>query len=123
MKDQEVAVSSTEQDLTGATVPGTDWERVQASPEFAQLRRRLRNFVFPVSGLFLVWYLLYVLLADYAHGFMSTKVAGNITVGLIFGLLQFVSTFAITGLYVRYANKHLDPAADKLRAEIEGVAK
>ena len=116
-------MSSTEQDLTGATVPGTDWERVQASPEFAQLRRRLRNFVFPVSGLFLVWYLLYVFLADYAHGFMSTKVVGNITVGLIFGLLQFVSTFVITGLYVRYANKHLDPVADKLREEIEGVAK
>jgi len=85
-----------------------------------ELRRRLRSFVFPMAGLFLVWYLLYVLLADYAHDFMATKVVGNINVGLIFGLLQFVSTFAITTLYVRHANKNLDPAAEKIRNELEG---
>ena len=83
------------------------------------LRHRLRKFVFPMSGLFLGWYLLYVLLADYAHGFMATKVFGNINVGLIFGLLQFVSTFVITTLYVRHANRNLDPLAEKLRDEIE----
>lgn len=97
-----------------------DWAKVQASPEFADLRRRLRRFVFPMAGLFLVWYLVYVLLADYAHGFMATKVVGNINVALILGLLQFVSTFAITMLYVRYANRKLDPQAAKIRAEIEG---
>ncbi|MEC3980394.1 DUF485 domain-containing protein [Amycolatopsis sp. H20-H5] len=113
-------MSSTEQDPVGGTGTETDWERVQASPEFVQLRHRLRTFVFPVSALFLLWYLLYVLLADYAHGFMSTKLFGNITVGLVFGLLQFVSTFVITGLYVRYANRKLDPVADKIRAEVEG---
>ncbi|MCE7010725.1 DUF485 domain-containing protein [Kibdelosporangium philippinense] len=97
-----------------------DWEQVQASPEFADLRRRLRRFVFPMTALFLVWYLAYVLLADYAHGFMSTKVFGNVNVALILGLLQFVSTFAITMLYVRYANKKLDPQAEKIRKDIEG---
>ena len=49
-------------------------------------------------------------------------VAGNITVGLIFGLLQFVSTFVITTIYVRYANRHLDPAAASLRERIEADA-
>jgi uncharacterized membrane protein (DUF485 family) len=54
---------------------------------------------------------------------MATKVVGNINVGLIFGLLQFVSTFVITTLYVRHANKNLDPLAEKLRGEIEGDGK
>jgi uncharacterized membrane protein (DUF485 family) len=116
-------VSSTEQGLSEDPAPDEDWERIQSSPEFIQLRRRLRNFVFPVSVLFLVWYLLYVLLADYAHPFMSTKMFGNITVGLVFGLLQFVSTFVITGLYVRYANRKLDPVAEQIRAEAEGMKK
>ena len=97
-----------------------NWVDVQNSPDFRELRRRLRSFVFPMAGLFLAWYLLYVLLADYAHGFMSTKVLGNINVGLILGLLQFVSTFVITTLYVRHANKNLDPMAEKLRNELEG---
>ena len=63
----------------------TDYERVQRSPEFQALRRRFRAFVFPMTGLFLAWYLLYVLLAAYAPDFMGIRVAGNITVGLLFG--------------------------------------
>ena len=51
---------------------------------------------------------------------MSAKICGNITVGLIFGLLQFVSTFAITIWYVRYADRRLDPLAEQLRDELEG---
>ncbi len=96
-----------------------DWEAVQAEPDFQELRRRLRSFVFPVTGLFLAWYVLYVLLATYAAGFMATPVFGNINIGLIFGLLQFVSTFAITAWYVRFADKRYDPLAAKVRAGIE----
>ena len=100
-----------------------DWETISASPEFQRLRKRLRGFVFPMAGVFLAWYLLYVLLASYAPGFMSIKLLGNINVGLVFGLLQFVSTFLITFLYVRFADRRLDPLAAQLRGEIEGSAK
>ena len=96
-----------------------DWAAIQASPEFQHLRHRLRRFVFPVAALFLVWYLLFVLLATYASGFMSIKLFGNINVGLVFGLLQFVSTFLITFLYVRFADRKLDPLAAQLRDDIE----
>ncbi|MFC6088311.1 DUF485 domain-containing protein [Saccharothrix lopnurensis] len=113
-------MGTSEQHNPADTRGAHNWVEVQDSPDFRQLRKRLRNFVFPMAGLFLAWYLLYVLLADYAHGFMSTKVLGNINVGLILGLLQFVSTFAITTLYVRHANKNLDPTAEKIREELEG---
>jgi uncharacterized membrane protein (DUF485 family) len=106
---------------TGERSTETVYQQVQASPEFADLRSRLRRFIFPMSALFLAWYLLYVVLASYASGFMAIKVFGNINVGLIIGLLQFVSTFAITTVYVRYANKHIDPAAEMLRERIEGA--
>ena len=113
-------MGTTEEPAAAPTPAATDWSEVQASPDFAELRRRLRGFVFPMAGVFLAWYLLYVLLADYAHGFMSTKVAGNITVALLFGLGQFVSTFAITMIYVRWADRRIDPDAEKLRHQIEG---
>src|SRR5262245_59797406 len=99
----------------------TTYRDVQLSPDFSELRRRFRNFVFPMTALFLVWYFVYVLLAAYAHDFMSHKVGGNITVALLFGLGQFVSTFAITMIYVRWADKRLDPDAEKLRHQIEGA--
>ena len=106
---------STADDTTPA-----DWEGVQDSPEFGRLRHAVRGFVFPMTVAFLVWYFVYVLLADYAHDFMSTKVVGNINWGLILGVLQFVSTFLIATWYSRYANRRMDPLADDLRAHIEG---
>ena len=98
---------------------GSTYEEVQQSAEFAELRRRFRRFVFPMTALFLAWYFLYVLMAAYATEFMSTKVFGNINVGLIFGLLQFVSTFAITMIYARWADREFDPTAERLREHIE----
>ena len=97
-----------------------DFKEVQSTEQFQELRKRHRSFVFPLSIAFLLWYFAYVLLADYAVGFMSIKVWGNINVGLILGLLQFVSTFAITGWYVSYSNRKLDPIAAEIRQEIEG---
>jgi len=97
-----------------------DFEQVQSTERFQELRKRHRSFVFPMAVAFLLWYFAYVLLADYAVGFMSTKVWGNINVGLILGLLQFVTTFAITGWYVSYSNRRLDPIAAEIRNEIEG---
>ncbi|MFD6179421.1 MULTISPECIES: DUF485 domain-containing protein [unclassified Isoptericola] len=106
---------------TAEPPPGeTEYQRVQRSDEFQGLRRAFRNFVFPMTALFLVWYFVYVLLANYAHDFMSIRLSGsNITVGLLFGLGQFVSTFVITMLYARWANKKFDARADALRREIE----
>ena len=90
---------------------------MQASPEFQELRHRLRSFVFPMAGFFLVWYVVYVLLSTYAVDFMSTKVWGNINVGLLLGLGQFITTFAITGIYVRRANGEFDELSEKIKRE------
>ena len=46
----------------------------------------------------------------------------EINVGLLLGLAQFVTTFAITMGYVRFANRRLDPPAAALRAELESRA-
>jgi uncharacterized membrane protein (DUF485 family) len=84
------------------------------------LRKALRGFVFPMTAAFFLWYALYVILSAYARGFMNLKIVGHINVALVFGLLQFVSTFLIAWLYARHADRKLDPVADRLRAEVEG---
>jgi uncharacterized membrane protein (DUF485 family) len=76
-----------------------------------------------MTAAFLAWYLLYVVLSGWARGFMNTKLFGNINVALVFGLLQFVSTFLIAWAYARHADRKLDPLARKLRDEAEGGAK
>ncbi len=94
---------------------------MQNSPEFDQLRSKFRKFVFPLTALFLAWYFLYVLLSVFAKDFMGTRVAGNITWGLILGLLQFVSTFAITMIYARWADRVFDPEAEALARKMGGT--
>lgn len=98
---------------------GTVYEQVQVSPEFRAFRTRLRRYVFPMTVIFLAWYLAFVGLASYAPEFMSIRVSGMITVGLLIGLGQFVSTFLITTLYVRFAERELDGPAAELRARVE----
>jgi uncharacterized membrane protein (DUF485 family) len=100
------------------------YERVHASAEFQDLRKRYRGFAIPATIAFMVWYLLFVFMSNWATGFMSIQLFGNINVALVFGLLQFVSTFTIAWLYSRHANKRLDPLATKLKREYdEGVHK
>jgi uncharacterized membrane protein (DUF485 family) len=109
--------------VSTAQEEGTVFERTQESPDFQELRRRFRSFAFPMTAAFLAWYLLYVVLSGWARGFMGTKVLGHINVALVFGLLQFVSTFLIAWLYSRRATSKLDALADKIRAEVEGETK
>ncbi len=95
----------------------------QSSPQFVELRGRYRGFAFPMTVAFLVWYFAFVLAAVFAPDFMAQPVVGNVNVGLVFGLLQFVSTGLITWLYVRHANGRLDPLAEEIRIDLEGAAR
>lgn len=100
----------------------TVYERIHASAEFQDLRKRYLGFAIPATVAFMVWYLLFVIMSNWATGFMSTEVFGNVNVALVFGLLQFLSTFGIAFFYARHANKALDPIAGRLKREYdEGV--
>jgi uncharacterized membrane protein (DUF485 family) len=96
-----------------------EYRAAQQSPEFIELKRRFRRFAFPMTVAFLAWYLAYVLLSTYAPDFMAQEVFGNVSVGILLGLAQFVSTFAITHLYVSHANRRTDPIADEMRERLE----
>jgi len=92
----------------------SEYELIADTAEFSELRRRYRDFVFPATVAFLVWYLLYVVMSMWASDFMGTKVVGNINVALVFGLLQFATTFLLAWLYSRHSTRELDPLAREL---------
>ena len=94
-----------------------EYREAHASPEFQELKRRFRAFAFPMTVAFLSWYLLYVILSSWATDFMSTQLWGHINVALVFGLLQFVTTFGLAWMYARFSAAKLDPLARQLEAE------
>lgn len=95
------------------------YDELHASEDFVELRRRYLRFVIPATVAFLSWYLLYVVMSNWATGFMSREVVGNINVALVFGLLQFVTTFLIAFVYSRFAAARLDPIAGRLQRQYE----
>ncbi len=118
------------EDTTQSTAPPPEWKAhgtsghaiyddLAASDDFRELRKRYRAFAIPWTLAFLAWYLLYVLMSNYATGFMDTKLVGNINVALVFGLLQFASTFGIAFIYSRHAARRFDPLADRLKARYD----
>ena len=104
----------------GPPPPVTDEELAEMydDPRFIELKRRLFRFIVPATIGFLAWYLLYVILSGYARDFMGTVLFANINVALVFGLLQFVSTFGIAWAYSRYTARQFDPKAEELQDEL-----
>jgi uncharacterized membrane protein (DUF485 family) len=99
-----------------------EFTEVQQSAEFGELRRSHRSFAFPLTIAFIAWYLLYVLLSNYAGDFMGTKLFGNINIAFVLGVAQFVTTFLIAWWYSRHAAAKLDPKAEAIKARMEGGA-
>ena len=95
------------------------YTRMAGEEGFLELKRRYQRFAFPATIAFMVWYITYVICNNWARGFMDTQVVGNINIAVVFGLLQFASTFAIAFFYARHAGKALDPLAEKLRLDFE----
>nr|WP_323377842.1 DUF485 domain-containing protein [Streptomyces smaragdinus] len=98
------------------------YREVQRSPEFARLRHAQRSFAFPLTLAFTGWYLLYVLLSNYAGGLMARELTGHVNVAFALGLAQFLTTFLIAWWYARYAAARLDPRAEEIRGRMEGGA-
>ena len=116
---ERTATTATTASHTHADPHDPLYRELAASDDFQELRRRYRAFVFPWTIAFLVWYLAFVALSNWAPDFMGTEVFGNVNVGLVMGLLQFVSTFGIAYLYSKHAARQFDPLADAVNREFE----
>jgi uncharacterized membrane protein (DUF485 family) len=118
-----VATDAPPPSKTGTPLPSTqEFVEMQESAEFGELRRSHRSFAFPLTVGFILWYLLYVLLSNYAGDFMGHKLFGNVNVALVLGLAQFLTTFLIAWWYSRHAATQLDPKADAIKSRMEGGA-
>lgn len=96
-----------------------EFREMQQSPEFRDLKSAFRSFTFPMSVAFFIWYILYVLMATYMPDFMGKPVVGSVNMGIFLGFAQFLTTFLITWIYIRYANKNIEPRAAAIRAAME----
>ena len=53
------------------------YNAIAQESDFVELRRRYLSFILPATIVFMAWYLLYVICANWARDFMDTKVVGS----------------------------------------------
>ncbi len=99
---------------------GPDFRSIARSAEFLELRGTLRRFTFPMTLVFVVWYVGYVVLAAYFPDLMGIRLFGAVNIGLALGIGQFISTLVITALYLRFAAKEIDPRVAELYRNATG---
>ncbi len=94
-----------------------DWRAVEAQPEFRELQARRRRFVVPATIFFLSWYVLFVILAGYAEGFMGGEfLIDGLTVGYMLALTQFLMVWGLGWAYLRYSDRVLEPLRERVLA-------
>jgi uncharacterized membrane protein (DUF485 family) len=103
---------------------GTDWLAIERSQEFKQLVKTRRRILTPLTIVFLVVSMSYLLLAAFAPGVMSWQPIDGLPFAWIAALTQVLTTWAITWSYLRQADRTLQPlerrAAQVASREVEG---
>ncbi|MER5892520.1 DUF485 domain-containing protein [Streptomyces sp. NPDC001876] len=81
--------------------------------------RRLRRVAtFTALGYFVI----FLFLSGYAPSLMTSHITGDLTTGLVLGLLQLPVALAAIALYERSARNHVDPLAAAIRERAEQAA-
>jgi uncharacterized membrane protein (DUF485 family) len=84
-----------------------------------RLKGRFGRLTVVIGATFLGWYLLYAVASAFAGHLMSRRLVGNVNVALVFGILQFASTFVLAWRHARYSREVLDPLAEQVVADAE----
>jgi uncharacterized membrane protein (DUF485 family) len=98
----------------GSELPQYDWEALEHTPEFQELIRKKKVFVFPATIFFLSYYMAFILLAGYAKSFMASSVYEGLTVGYVLALSQFVMVLVLGLLYMRFSDREYDPLRQRV---------
>ena len=88
------------------------------SRDFRQLVvRRWRVSVVLTITLFIVYYG-FILLVATQRELLATRVGATTTLGIVLGAAVIVLAWALTAVYVLWANRHYDPEVQRLRERL-----
>ena len=93
-------------------------ERVRAHPAYRRLIRRRRRLAWTLTAIMCVAYFGYVLLIAFDKALLARPIGGGaMTLGIPIGFGLILLGIALTGLYVRIANRDHDALLAEIVAE------
>lgn len=84
-----------------------------------ELHVRRWKVALALTGAVAAIYFGFILLIAYRKDVMATLVARGLSVGILLGALVIVASWALTWIYVRWANTHVDRRVGEIRGEAE----
>lgn len=91
-------------------------DQIRQMPEYHALTQARKKILIPLSILVLLAYFGFVIAIGYFPASLGVSLTGGTTsLGVFLGLALIFLCFAITGIYVRYANKVLEPLIKQIQ--------
>lgn len=91
---------------------------IAADPRYQRLVRERSRFAWRLTGVMLVVFFGYILLIAFDKALLARPVFGGTTsLGIPLGLGVILAGVALTGVYVRRANREFDPQVRAILAE------
>jgi uncharacterized membrane protein (DUF485 family) len=85
-------------------------EQIRQLPEYAELTRARKKIVWPLSIAVIVAYFALILAIAFSPASLGTPIGNGVTsIGVALGLGIIVYCMVITGIYVTYANRVIEP--------------
>ena len=102
--------TSTTLNLTKQGNPMNQTEKIRQMPEYIALTRARKKIVWPLSIATIVAYFALVLTIAFAPQVLGRPIGGGVTsIGIVLGLGIIFLCLVITGIYVAYANRIIEP--------------
>ncbi len=83
-------------------------KRIEADPNYQKLVSERKSFGWTLAIIILAIYYGFIAVVAFAPQVISTKLSGDITVGIVVGLAIILASILLTGIYVMRANSEYD---------------
>ena len=92
-----------------------DHAKLLEDPEFRELAATRNRVSAILTVSMLLVYFGFILLVALGKGFLGIRLFGGVTLGIVVGIGVIVASWALTGLYVRWANNRYDTMVENIR--------
>lgn len=89
------------------------------SPEYRELIHQRHRIMWPLLTLAIAGYMSFILLIAFMPASLGKPMAedGVISIGIMLGLFLILFNFVITLIYVRMANRHIQPLIERIHGD------
>ena len=106
--------------MTEQTEPAQEIERIAQDPRYQALVKRRSRFTWMLTIVMLVVFFGYILLIAFNKALLARPIGdGATTLGIPIGLGVILIGIALTGVYVRRANRDFDPMVEAIRKDAQ----